>query len=93
MSDKEYERWDKLEIFWEDSYQTHGWVMLDESGYEFDDSLGHQTIGYYIGETPKQVTVCQSRKSHKELAKSESTNVNAVFSIPKSAILKIRKLP
>lgn len=87
-----FKKWDRIEVFWEDSYQMHGWTSLNESGYEEDVSLGHQTIGYFIAETPKQITVCQSKKSDKDLDQSEYTNVNAVFSIPKRAILSVKKV-
>lgn len=72
---------------------THGWVGLDESAYDEDFSLGHQSVGYYIGETPKQITICQSLKSHPELNKADDTNVCGVFTIPKRAIISKRKLP
>ncbi len=89
---RDMKRWDKVEIFWEDSHQIHGWVALSDSGFEEDNSLGHMTVGYYIGETPNQITVCQSKKSDAELDQSPDTAVNAVFSIPKVAIKRINKI-
>jgi hypothetical protein len=83
-------KWDLVEIFWEDSYQMHGWVHLDDAEVDEDVSLGHQSVGYFIGETPKQITICQSKKSSKELDDAPETNVNAVFSIPKRAIISKR---
>jgi hypothetical protein len=88
-----FKKWDWVHILWEDSYQLHGWSPLDETGFDEDESLGHETLGFYIGETKRQITVCQSKKSSKELDDAPHTNVNAVFSIPKSCILKIEKLP
>jgi hypothetical protein len=85
-------RWDRIEVYWEDSYQMHGWVLLSDSEYKEDISLGHQSMGYFIGQTPKQITLCQSKKSSKLLDIHEDTNVNAVFSIPKSCIKKVRKV-
>lgn len=70
----------------------HGWVLISDAAVDEDTSLGHQSIGYYLDETPKQITICQSSKSNKEFRKSEDTNVNAVFSIPKKAILRMRKI-
>lgn len=87
-----YKKWDRIEIFWEDSYQMHGWVHLDEAGIDEDVSLGHQSIGYFAGETDKQITIVQSKKSSKELDQAPETNVNATFSIPKRAIIKVRKV-
>jgi hypothetical protein len=87
-----YKRWDRLEIFWEDSHQIHGWITVEDADYKDDSSLHHQSLGYYIGETNKQFTICQSRKSDKGLAAVDDTHVNAVFSIPKSAIKRIRKI-
>lgn len=87
-----YKKWDRIEIFWEDSYQLHGWVHLDEAGVDEDESLGHQSIGYYVGETPKQITIVQSKKSSRLLHDAPETNVNATFSIPKSAISRVRKI-
>lgn len=84
-----FKKWDRVEIFWEDSYQLHGWTALDEAGVEEDLSLGHQSLGYYLAETSKQITICQSKKSSKLLHDSPYTNVNGVFSIPKSCILRI----
>lgn len=87
-----FKRWDIVEIEWEDSYQLHGWTTLEESGYWDDISLGHTSIGYYIGETKKQISICQSRKTDPELIKSEITNVNALFHIPKSCIKRVKKI-
>lgn len=87
-----FRKWDRIEVLWEDSYQLHGWTPLNESGYDEDISLGHQSIGYYLGETKKQITICQSKKSDKELDKADYTNVNAVFNIPKRAILSIKRV-
>jgi len=84
--------WDLVEILWEDSYMVHGWTHLDETGYEEEASLGHQSVGYYIGETTKQITICQSLKSDKDLNSQPETNVCGVFTIPKRAIISKRKL-
>lgn len=85
-------KWDRIEILWIDSYRTHGWLPLDEADLENDDSLDHRTIGYYVGQTKRAISVCQSSKTHSSFLESPDTQVDAIMSIPKKAIVKISKL-
>ena len=82
-------KWDRIEILWVDSYRTHGWLPLEEAHVDEDSCLNHRTIGYYLGETPRQISVCQSSKTDEELIKEPETQVDAVMNIPKKAIIKV----
>jgi hypothetical protein len=82
-------KWDRVEILWVDSYRTHGWLPLEEAHIEEDYCLDHRTIGYYLGETPRQISVCQSSKTHEELITEPETQIDAVMNIPKKAITKV----
>lgn len=87
-------KWDRVEIRWLDSYRQHGWVpILETDAYlETDHSLDHRTIGYFIGQTKRQVSVVQSSKTDKELIYHPETQVDAIMNIPKVCITKIKKL-
>lgn len=87
-----YKKWDRIEIIWLDSYRTHGWLPLEEAHVEEDYCLDHRTIGYFIGETKRQISVCQSSKKDKHLISEPETQIDAVMSIPKKCIVKIIKL-
>lgn len=87
-----YTKWDKVEIEWTDSHMIHGWVTLDDVGLDEEASLYHRSIGYFLGETPNQVTICQSSKTDEDLIKEPITNVCGVFTIPKKAIIKLSKV-
>ena len=82
----------KIEILWEDSYRTHGWLPFEEAHIEEDYCLDHRTIGYYLGETKRQISVCQSSKTDDQLITEPETQIDAVMNIPKKAIKKIIKL-
>lgn len=87
-----YKKWDMLEITWHDSYMVHGWTHVENIGLDDDISLDHRSIGYYLGETPRQITICQSSKTNEELIYEPETNVCGVFTIPKRAIVKVNDL-
>ena len=85
-------KWQKVEIEWLDSYRTHGWLQLQEAMIDEDYSLDHRTMGYYLGETKRQISVCQSSKTDKNLISEPETQIDAVMNIPKSCIIRVRKL-
>lgn len=85
-------KWDKVEVEWLDSHQIHGWTALSSGGLDCERSLGHCSIGYYVGQTSKQFTIVQSRKSDQEFIANEDTMVNSILTIPKCAITKLVKL-
>jgi hypothetical protein len=87
-----HKQWDMIEIIWHDSYRTHGWLPLEEAHVEEDYCLDHRTIGYYLGETPRQISVCQSSKTAEELITEPETQIDAVMNIPKKAITKVTDL-
>lgn len=90
--DAPFQKWDRLEIHWEDSYRTHGWLPLEEAMTEEDYCLDHRTIGYFVGETDRQISVCQSSKTDERLISEPDTQVDAVMHIPKAAITLIVRL-
>lgn len=92
MTFPKLKKWQPVEIFWVDSYRTHGWISLEEANVDEDYSLDHRTIGYFVGETSRQITVCQSSKTNEDLISEPETNIDAVMNIPKVAITKIRKI-
>lgn len=85
-------KWDRIEILWVDSYRTHGWLPFEDAHVEEDYCLDHRTIGYYLGETSRQISVCQSSKTAEELISEPETQIDAVMSIPKRAITSIIQL-
>ena len=85
-------KWDRIEIIWLDSYRTHGWLPFEEAHIEEDYCLDHRTIGYYLGETKRQISVCQSSKTDDHLTTEPETQIDAVMNIPKKAISKINRL-
>lgn len=92
MKIKHYKKWDRIEIIWLDSYRTHGWLPLEDAHVEEDYCLDHRTIGYYIGETKRQISVCQSGKLDDRLNDEDETQIDAVMSIPKKAIIQVNSL-
>lgn len=82
-------KWDRIEILWLDSYRTHGWLALEDAHVENDSCLDHRTIGYYLGETTRQISVCQSSKTAEELIDQPETQIDAVMNIPKNAITQV----
>ena len=87
-----YKQWDLIEILWVDSHMVHGWTRIEEIGLDEDYSLDHRSVGYYLGETPRQITICQSSKTNEELIGEPEANVCGVFTIPKKAITKVTDL-
>lgn len=87
-----YERWQPVEIIWHDSHMIHGWTALDQADIDLEYSLEHRSIGYYLGETGRQITICQSSKTEKDFIKEPDTQVCGVFTVPKRAIVRIKKL-
>lgn len=85
-------KWDKVEIIWLDSYRTHGWLPLEDVMTDEDISLDHRTIGYFIDQTKRQISVCQSSKLNEQLISEPETQIDAVMNIPKKAIVNIIKL-
>lgn len=87
-----YKKWDLIEVLWHDSYMVHGWTHVENVGLDEDISLDHRSVGYYLGETPRQITICQSSKANEDLIDEPETNVCGVFTIPKKAIVKVSEL-
>jgi hypothetical protein len=85
-------KWDTVEILWVDSYRTHGWIALNEANVDEDCSLDHRTIGYFLGETARQISVCQSSKTDALLICEPETQVDSVMSIPKASVVRILPL-
>ena len=85
-------KWDRIEILWVDSYRTNGWLPFNEVLIDEDYCLDHRTIGYYLGETKRQISVCQSSKTAEELISEPETQIDAVMTIPKKAITKLTDL-
>ena len=80
-------KWQKIEVFWEDSSYNGGWTEEDE--YK-KDSLDQSTCGYFLEERKGAIHIVQSRGYTKDLKRT--LIVDAMMQIPKKAILKIRKL-
>jgi len=87
-----FKKWDLIEINWVDSYMMHGWTPLNDSEIDVDHSLDHRSIGYYVGETNRQISIVQSSKTFEDFISESETQVCGIFTIPKKAITKIRKL-
>lgn len=85
-------KWDLLEVTWEDSYHQSGWRPLYDVPVDDVASLEQQSIGYYIGESNRTLTIAQSAKASKELRSQDDTFVDACLTIPKRAVLKMHKL-
>lgn len=81
-----------VEIIWQDSHMIHGWTALNAADTDLEYSLEHRSIGYYIDETPKQLSIVQSSKTEEDFIKEDDTQVCGVFTIPKKAIVKIKRL-
>jgi hypothetical protein len=84
-----YKKWQPIEIFWLDSIHCSKWRYEEEADDLVDDRyLHHKTIGYFFKETPVALSVIQSKSDDGE----EKANIDAIMSIPKVAILKIRRI-
>ncbi|MHA1225155.1 MAG: hypothetical protein ACTSR2_00510 [Candidatus Hodarchaeales archaeon] len=81
-------KWDIVEIEWLDSVVTNrpiwclnslvNWNMIENSSL-------HKTVGYLIRETDVFISVCQSRRETDD-------QIGMLMTIPKKAIIKVRKL-
>lgn len=87
-----FNKWDKMQVVWEDSYHTSGWHPLSNVDTVTEDSLDQMTIGYFVGESPRTISLAQSAKYSTELRAQEDTYVDSVLTIPRKAILSIVKL-
>lgn len=87
-----YTKWEPLEITWVDSHMIHGWTRVEEAGIDEDYSLDHRSIGYFVGETKRQITICQSSKTDEDLITHPETSICGVFSIPKKCIVEIVRI-
>jgi len=79
------QKWQMVEIHWDDSVHTNGWKH--EEDVDFDDVfLQHLSIGYFVNSSKRAITICQNRSDQGD------TNIDAIMSIPKGCIRKLRKL-
>lgn len=85
-----YKYLDVVEIEWLDSVHSSGWHRENNPDWIVKDSdLEHKTIGYYLTQTAKSITVIQSHGTPDR--DTGKRNVDAEMSIPIRAITKIRK--
>ena len=82
-----FKKWQKIEVFWEDSSHDSGWTK--EDGY-IENHIDHSTCGYFLQERERSIQVVQSRGYTEDL--KEKLMVDAMMQIPKKAITKIKKL-
>lgn len=83
-------KWDRIQIWWEDSMHDDGWKRDDHFGPDDDKWLDHETIGFLLLETKKSLNVVQSKRIAPN--KDESVSTDSSMCIPKRAITKIKKL-
>lgn len=84
---KQLKKWQIIEISWIDSVHTNGWTFEDSARLD-DKFLRHKTIGYYFKETKLGLSVIQSKSDDGE----DKANVDAIMTIPKVAVKKIKKI-
>jgi len=80
-------KWQKVEVFWEDSSHDSGWTKEDE--YKESD-LDHSTCGYFLQYTKRTIQIVQSKGETEDFKGIRMTD--AMMQIPKKAILKIKKI-
>ncbi len=75
-----------VHVEWVDSFSMNGWISQDE-GEEWaaNRSVNCETTGFLYYECKTHIVVAQSIVLH-------SKSVDALMKIPRSAIVKIRKL-
>lgn len=84
---KNINKWQIIEIKWIDSAHGHGWKY--EDNVDLDDKYLNQiSVGYFFKETKKAITIVQSKSNDGD----DKANIDAVMTIPKIAIQKIKKI-
>jgi hypothetical protein len=82
-------KWEPIELRWIDSMADSGWKPESAHTPEgVDRDLEHLTVGYFFMETPRTICVIQSRSDWDY----ETKNVDGVMSIPKVAVLNLKRL-
>jgi hypothetical protein len=78
-------------IHWIDIIGDDGnWITTGEFNQtEWEEDMDHTSIGFFLNETPKTITICQSRALRDKDKDSKSLNVAAILMIPKMNIKKI----
>ena len=80
-----------IEIEWVDSVHSNGWVSGEDAIVAAKElNMSARTIGYMIQEDDTRVTVVQS--VGKFQGDGAPTDVDAIMTIPKAAIVKRRYL-
>lgn len=90
--DKSKLKWgDLILVHWIDIIGDDGnWITASEFNQEeWEEDMDHTSIGFFLNETPKTITICQSRALRDRDKDSKSLNVAAILMIPKMNIKKI----
>jgi len=76
-----------LVIIWDDAVFDTGWEV-DEKYLFNDEDLKHMTIGKFIRESEKSISVAQSWR----LNSTTDEGIGEIMTIPKKIILSIKKV-
>jgi len=74
---------DRVTITWIDSLEIAGWKPLSEA-IEIPDEVFCKTTGYFLNQTKDFITIAHT------IGLSENNEVNGVFHIPKTWIIKTK---
>ena len=92
MKDLKLNRWDMVYIQWEDSYHSSGWSGLDSLALDDTDSLEQISVGYFVYETGKTISIVQTARANNHLREQHDTHVDGALTIPKKAITAMCRL-